>query len=694
MRRKIIILGNKLTRGGAEAVIVSQVNLLHKSGYDVYLGLLRSTNKDDTFYENLHIPKDHLIHFGFGSLFNPISLFRIISFLKREYFHMIITHLFESNFIGRIAAFFARVPIITSTEHSVYFVKSKWQIIVNRWLSKLTDVIFGVSSIVVDFTVEQENIPREKFEVLQQIVDPSISLFSKSDILQKFGISDDRMVVITVARFSEEKGVQKIPQIASLCKKSLGKDMPVFLVAGYGPLESDLRSEIDKHNLGKDVFVIADSVLAKEYLAAGDVFLLPSNREGMPVAMLEAMANNLVPVGSRVGGVPEIVQPGNGFIIEKDNLKGFADNLISLSKNREDLNKRKIESKKRAINYIKKSGGDFLEKVDKLFGKIESGMKFVITVDTEGDNQWKEGNIVSLSNIKSLPRFQELCEKYNFIPTYLITDEVATDSFSIDLLSNWQDLKKAEVGSHLHPWTSPSLVDRLKGEHVFPSELTREEFKKALTDLTDSIESGFKIKPTSYRAGRWGFNNMQIKVLEELGYIVDCSVSPKIDWRNTVGKKNSNGGPDFRGLKTRPYYFSDSKVLEVPITILYTGLFSKVEGYMEKLFSKMDDGFLKRVFNRLFFQMKWTRVFPESSVSDWKKILKTAQKNNLPVIEFMIHSSELSSGTSPYTKTPESVERVYRELENMFRIFSEAGLVGIGLSDFARNFKKGYERVS
>ena len=62
-------------------------------------------------------------------------------------------------------------------------------------------------------------------------------------------------------------------------------------------------------------------------------------------------------------------------------------------------------------------------------------MKFIITIDTEGDNQWDHGRDLTVENIKYVDRFQILCEKYGIKPTYLVTSEVCEDSYSQKLFS-------------------------------------------------------------------------------------------------------------------------------------------------------------------------------------------------------------------------------------------------------------------
>jgi len=321
-------------------------------------------------------------------------------------------------------------------------------------------------------------------------------------------------------------------------------------------------------------------------------------------------------------------------------------------------------------------------------------MKFIITVDTEADNQWKKKD-VSLENVLCLPKFQEKCEQYGFLPTYLITYEVAADSRAVEILNTWRKSGRAEIGAHLHPWTNPPFIEgEDPKEQIFPSELPQEQLWNKLKRLTEIIEEKFGQAPTSFRAGRFGFNSQLAELLLRLGYLVDCSVTPKTSWTETQGKLNGFGGPDFRLAPLRPYFLSlsdvcqmgDSQLLEIPLSIIYTGLFREGSLFGRK-FALMNKSFLNSVINRLLFKKKWLRIFPESKEKDWRAIYKAAKNNNLPVLEFMIHSSELLPGGSPYSRTEQMTENIFKQIDLMFGYFQKMGLEPATLASFYKEYK-------
>lgn len=286
-------------------------------------------------------------------------------------------------------------------------------------------------------------------------------------------------------------------------------------------------------------------------------------------------------------------------------------------------------------------------------------MRIIVTVDTEADDQWNEKAELSVENVYALPRFQTLCEKYSIRPMYFVTYEVANDPRAVALLKGWQDAGKAEIGAHLHPWTTPPIQQGEEHTRAFPSELSDEALRAKLTALTEKIEAAFGKRPTSYRAGRWGFDMRQISLLKELGYIVDSSVTPGISWQKTRGALHGAGGPDFTNEPVAPHMLSGG-ILEVPMTIIHAGFFRR---------------------------LRWLRIFEKTTQRDLANVLTAAKHRKLPVVVCMIHSSELIAGKSPYVKDDAALTHVYARLEELFALCKERDITGTTLSSFAQSYE-------
>jgi hypothetical protein len=136
-------------------------------------------------------------------------------------------------------------------------------------------------------------------------------------------------------------------------------------------------------------------------------------------------------------------------------------------------------------------------------------MYLLITIDTEGDNAWSDHSAKpSARNARYLPRFQELCDRFGFKPTYLTSYEMAKDEFFGEFAADAIKKGTCEVGLHPHPWNSPPeyklTSDDLANKPYmieYPEAIIREKVKV----LTDLLQERFGVKMVSHRAGRWAF---------------------------------------------------------------------------------------------------------------------------------------------------------------------------------------------
>ncbi len=307
--------------------------------------------------------------------------------------------------------------------------------------------------------------------------------------------------------------------------------------------------------------------------------------------------------------------------------------------------------------------------------------KLIITVDTEPDNQWSRmrNSSVTLDNIPFTSRFQKLCEFYGIKPTYLVTSSVAKSDVCVHCLKQYMNSGNAEIGAHLHPWeTKPYYFgENTAVSHAFPNEFSYDELFGKIKNLTREIETSFGVRPKSYRAGRFGICLNQIRILEQLGYLVDCSITPNISWASASGFRRGSSGPVFDNVVEYPYFIGrdnlllpgDNGLLEMPVTILYT---VKYENYI-KLFGKLDrfciDKFGFTLKHSVLCNLKpfWFRPLPKYTIDDLKKVAVSALQKQLPYVEMIIHSSEFMPGCSPYWPDNDAIDFLFHTLDSLFR---------------------------
>jgi hypothetical protein len=250
----------------------------------------------------------------------------------------------------------------------------------------------------------------------------------------------------------------------------------------------------------------------------------------------------------------------------------------------------------------------------------------------------------------------------------------------------------------MHPWRCPPVREITGKDYQYlpyPHEYPDEDIRAKLDALTHAIQENLGVRPKSYRAGRWGFDTRHIGILEELGYAVDSSVTPKMVWKDTPGLPNGEGGPDFSHSDVRPHFFGREKdveaaipLLEVPVTILYPfGLFNKWN-VKSKFFTNNPNIWFRRVFSRLGLMPQWLRPYGFMKTKDMVRIYKRAKDIQLPCANMMFHSNELMPGGSPYHPDEHAVELLYRKMERFFEYLNEENVVGVTLFEFAKSFQE------
>lgn len=303
-------------------------------------------------------------------------------------------------------------------------------------------------------------------------------------------------------------------------------------------------------------------------------------------------------------------------------------------------------------------------------------MKFIITVDTEADDQWAQRGTATLDNLGALPRFQAFMRERGVPPTYLASYETIGHPALAELAAAHRR-GEAEVGGHLHPWTTPPLSGD-DGTQRFPLELPDEELDGKLGSLTKALTDLLGETPRSFRAGRWGADLRVLRAVARHGYRVDSSVTPGIRWASIVRDADKHHGfPDFSEQSAASYLVPETELLEVPMSVLRTGFIPAAGKFHQS------PGILGRV-ARALSRPRWCRIFPHTTARDLEAVYQAARRQGLPALVFMIHSSELVVGKSPYVTSAESLERVYRTLDFFLQFLKREGVQFSRLCDMEK----------
>ena len=264
-----------------------------------------------------------------------LSLWRIF---RNGRFDLVHTHTAKAGALGRLAARMAGSGSVVHTPHGHniygYFspAATKNIIRIEKWLSKRTDKIIALTELEKDDYIKSKIAAPEKIEVIYQGLElDRYTCDSKDSIALKkaFNVPSGENVVGMIGRLEEVKGpAYFIDMAAEVLKKFPGTK---FIIAGDGSLRQKLEAQAGALGIGPRVVFAGWRDDVPELISIVDVLVMPSLNEAVGMAAVEAQAEGVCVVATRVGGIPEVVKDRvTGLLVEPANAQALADAVSSL----------------------------------------------------------------------------------------------------------------------------------------------------------------------------------------------------------------------------------------------------------------------------------------------------------------------------------------------------------------------------
>lgn len=254
-------------------------------------------------------------------------LLRLLRSFRPDILH---THMFHANLLGRLVGRLAGVPLVISTEHTMGQEGSVRRVL-NRWTSPLAGRVVAVSQSVGDFAVERIRIDPGRVVVIPNGIDLRRYQTGPDprEARAKLGLPVEGPVVGSVGTLRPVKGFDILLQaFARLAPHWPGAHL---LIVGDGPEMKKLRALADILGLCDRVHFTGARTDVEQLLPALDVFVCPSHWEGLPLAVVEAMAAGLPVVATRVSSLTEVVAEGvTGLIVPPADPAALAHSLETL----------------------------------------------------------------------------------------------------------------------------------------------------------------------------------------------------------------------------------------------------------------------------------------------------------------------------------------------------------------------------
>jgi hypothetical protein len=287
-------------------------------------------------------------------------------------------------------------------------------------------------------------------------------------------------------------------------------------------------------------------------------------------------------------------------------------------------------------------------------------------VDTEEEFDWSapfSRQSTGVTAMRHIGRAQQLFDRFGIVPTYVVDYPVASTPEGSVRLAEFASAGRATIGAHLHPWVTPPHDEDLSRANSFAMNLPAALEAAKLATMVETIDRAFGNRPQIYKAGRYGIAARTLATLSTLGFTVDTSVNPHMDY-------TEEHGPDFRDFDARPCWLH-RELLEIPCTTAYAGvagqgLGSRLHAMASGLPSPLRAvGVLARlgVTNRIMLS-------PESSTLDeMKAVTRALFARGVRTFTVSFHSPSVDPGHTPYVRSQADLGRFLQSIEQYFEFF-------------------------
>ena len=239
-------------------------------------------------------------------------LFRLTQQLREFRPAVLQTFLFHANILGRLAGWWAGVPVILSGLRVAERGK-RWHLWLDRWTNRLVRLNVCVSEGVRRFAISPGGLKEQKLRVIPNGVDAERFASAAPVDLSRFGIPPGAWTLVTVGRLTVQKGHDEL--IGAVAPLLVDDPRMHLLIVGEGPERETLDWLIDSLGVSGQVHLVGFQSEIPGILKSCQAFALPSRWEGMPNALLEAIAAGLPCIATDVEGVQELLGGATGLIV-------------------------------------------------------------------------------------------------------------------------------------------------------------------------------------------------------------------------------------------------------------------------------------------------------------------------------------------------------------------------------------------
>ncbi len=326
--------------GGGEKWMVTAAKSLAEKGHRTII----CCKPDSVIMQKAIQQEVETIGIAIRSDISPKNTLKIANILRNNQIDVLICNLNKDVRVAGLAGRLVRTPLILA-RHGILLCSKKWK---HKFtLKNLCDGIItnteSIKQIYGDYGWFDEDFVRVVYNGIDSNRD-----VKAINLADEFTFVNDKKIIFSAGRLARQKGFEYLIQSATYAK--LYNKNWVYLIAGSGKLENDLKLKIRDLHLENYVHLIGFREDVLPYMKASDVFVLQSLYEGMPNAVMEAMMMGKAVVATDVNGTGELmIHEKTGFIIPPANPEAIYEHLLVLLKNPDMAARMGEEGRKRVL---------------------------------------------------------------------------------------------------------------------------------------------------------------------------------------------------------------------------------------------------------------------------------------------------------------------------------------------------------
>jgi glycosyltransferase involved in cell wall biosynthesis len=326
-RPRVLHLITSFEIGGTERQAVELLKRLDAKRYDVRLAVLRNEGQ---FYDEIRSRFSNVPEFPLTSFYNANALrqlARLRRLMVRQKIDLLHAHDFYSGLLGAAAARLAGVRVIACQRH-LRLSDRRAHDFGSRVIHCLAHRLLVNSEAIRDKIIDQDGASPSKIRIIKNGIIESNEprAEARQQLCNELRIGNGGTLIGTVARLQPVKGHRALIQAAATVLRE--RPEVHFVLVGDGPLRNEIQMQCGRLGIANRVHLMGDRGDVARLLPAFDLLVLASLHEGLPNAVMEAMAARVLVVATAVGGTKELIEDGvTGYLVAPEDPKALAERI-------------------------------------------------------------------------------------------------------------------------------------------------------------------------------------------------------------------------------------------------------------------------------------------------------------------------------------------------------------------------------